>query len=37
MVLKNKEKQRDSGLEWNVEDMVRHQEDMLEIIMNNSE
>ncbi|MDD7462050.1 MAG: DUF262 domain-containing protein [Prevotella sp.] len=35
--IKNKEKQRDSGLEWNVEDMVRHQEDMLEIIMNNSE
>ena len=35
--IKDKEKERPSGLEWDVEDMVRHQKNMLEIIMNNSE
>ena len=35
--IKDKEKERPFGLEWDVEDMVRHQKNMLEIIMNNSE
>ena len=30
----NDSQKRPSGLEWNVEDMVRHQQKMLEIIMN---
>ena len=33
--IKNKNIKRLFGLEWNVEDMVQHQEKMLEIIMNN--
>jgi len=32
--IKNKNIKRLFGLEWNVEDMVQHQEKMLEIIMN---
>ena len=32
--IKNKNIKRQFGLEWNVEDMVQHQENMLEIIMN---
>ena len=35
--IKDKEKERPFGLEWDVEDMIRHQKNMLEIIMNNSE
>lgn len=32
--IKDKEKERPFGLEWNVKDMVRHQNKMLEVIMN---
>ena len=35
--IKDEKKKRPFGLEWGVEDMVRHQKNMLEIIMNNSE
>lgn len=35
--IKDEKKKRPFGLEWSVEDMVRHQKNMLEIIMNNSE
>ena len=35
--IKDKEEERPFGLEWDAEDMVRHQKNMLEIIMNNSE
>ena len=31
----DEKKKRPFGLEWDVEDMVRHQKNMLEIIMNN--
>lgn len=32
--IKNSDKKRSFGLEWNVDDMVQHQKKMLEIIMN---
>ena len=32
--IKDKEKERPFGLEWNAEDMIRHQNKMLEVIMN---
>jgi len=35
--IKGEGKKRDFGLEWNVDDMVRHQSKMLEIIMNKAE
>ena len=35
--IKDKEKERPSGLEWDVEDMVRHQNKMLEMIMNKTD
>ena len=35
--IKDKEKERPFGLEWDVEDMVRHQNKMLEMIMNKTE
>ena len=35
--IKDKEKERPSGLEWDVEDMIRHQNKMLEMIMNKTD
>ncbi|WP_455097245.1 hypothetical protein [Prevotella jejuni] len=35
--IKDKEKERPFGLEWDVEDMVRHQNKMLEMIMNKTD
>lgn len=35
--IKDEKKKRSFGLEWNVEDMVRHQKNMLEIIMNKTD
>lgn len=35
--IKGEGKKREFGLEWNVDDMVRHQSKMLEIIMNKAE
>ena len=35
--IKDKEKERPFGLEWDVEDIVRHQNKMLEMIMNKTD
>jgi len=35
--IKDKEKERPFGLEWDVEDIVRHQNKMLEMVMNKTE
>ena len=35
--IKDEKKKRPFGLEWSVEDMVRHQKNMLEMIMNKTD